>query len=132
CIESEPIVLLLAVRDGFATPLDRAELPELRVAALDERAAAALLDARAPGLAAALRTRVLDTAAGNPLALVELPAVLASEPRSDGGALGTLLPLGARLERAFAARVSELPAATRTLLLVAAIDEQDLLAEIVA
>jgi hypothetical protein len=41
-----------------------------------------------------------------------------------------MLPLTARLERTFGAVAVELPAATRTLLLVAALDEGDRLDEI--
>lgn len=131
-LDSEPIVLLIAIRDGFETPLDGAGLAELRLAPLDDRAASALLDAHAADLGASTRARLLETAAGNPLALVELPAALASEPVSDGTVLPPILPLSTRLERTFAARVSDLPAPTRTLLLVAAVDDAGLLAEILA
>ena len=72
-LAAEPAALLVAVRDGLASPFDDAGLPELRLAGLTEPAAAALLDARAPGLDLALRERLLAEAAGNPLALVELP-----------------------------------------------------------
>ena len=43
-----------------------------------------------------------------------------------------LLPLTARLERTFAARASELPAATETLLLAAALNDSDALPEMLA
>ena len=62
-------------------------------------AAAALLDARAPGLPDVVRARLLDEAAGNPLALVELPGGL-----GHGATVPKWLPLTTRLERAFAAR----------------------------
>jgi hypothetical protein len=77
-LASEPIVLLVAIRDGFASALDEAGLPELRLAGLDEAATGALLDAHAPDLAVTVRERLLQDAAGNPLALVELPAALAA------------------------------------------------------
>jgi hypothetical protein len=108
---------------------DRAGLPELQLERLDDVAAAALLDARAPDLLPAVRERVLAEAAGNPLALVELPIAM----RVANGAVSTgPLPLTARLEQAFAARVSELPAATRLLLRVAALDEGDVLSDMLA
>src|SRR4029077_12218692 len=69
-----------------------------------------------------LKLRVLEAAAGNPLALTELPIVLSGlklEPTSGLEAF----PLTARLERAFAARLGDLDADTRALLLVAALDE---------
>jgi predicted ATPase len=96
-IESDPVVLLAAVRDGYSSALADAGLPERRLAGLDDTTAAALLDAAAPGLALTARNRVLREAAGNPLALVELPAV-AGEPDDEPSVLGSR-PLTERLER---------------------------------
>ena len=127
-LEFEPLVLVAATRDGFHGAFDEAGLPELTVERLDPAAAAALLDLRTPDLLPALRERVLREAAGNPLALVELPIV--SEQVGDEAVSTSWLPLTTRLEQAFAARVSDLPPGTRTLLLVAALDDGDLLAEI--
>ncbi|MEA2425669.1 MAG: hypothetical protein QOH13_2079 [Thermoleophilaceae bacterium] len=127
-IESDPIVLLAATRDGYPSALADAGLPEHRLAGLDDTTAAALLDAAAPGLSLTARNRVLREAAGNPLALLELPAVAGDaddEPSVPGS-----LPLTERLERAFAARVSDLPDATRLVLLVAALSDGDALGEI--
>ncbi|KOX13292.1 LuxR family transcriptional regulator [Saccharothrix sp. NRRL B-16348] len=120
-IESEPVVLLATLRDGERSPLPDAGLTPMAVGRLSDEAAAAFLDAVAPGLAPAARERVLAQAAGNPLALAELPAV------ADG--LDPVLPLTDRLERAFTARVAALPAATRTALLVAAVNQSDLVSE---
>lgn len=120
-VRSEPIVLLLAVRDGFATSLDDSDLAELRLEGLSPADAAALLDAQAPALPVGVRWRVLAEAAGNPLALVELPLALGTGTSTE------FLPLTARLERAFAARLTGMPPLTRALLLVAAAnDEHDL------
>jgi len=127
-IESDPVVLLAATRDGYPSALTDAGLPEHRLAGLDDTTAAALLDAVAPDLPRAARNRVLREAAGNPLALLELPAVAAQsdeEPSASGR-----LPLTERLERAFAARVSDLPDATRLVLLVAALSDEDAISEI--
>ncbi|MEA2322984.1 MAG: hypothetical protein QOD81_2834, partial [Solirubrobacteraceae bacterium] len=127
-VEADPIVVLAASRDGSESSLVDAGLAELRLPELDAAASAALLDAHAPGLRPELRARVLAAAAGNPLALVELP--LASEQLDDGTALPAWLPLTTRLEQAFAARISELPTDTRALLVVAAVDDEDALAEV--
>ena len=127
-IESDPIVVLVAIREGYASVLGEANLPEHKVVALDDTTAAALLDACAPGLPAAARTRVLREAAGNPLAILELPAVIGR--REDEQWLAGGVPLTERLERAFADRVSDLPDATRLLLLVAALSDEDGLDEI--
>jgi DNA-binding CsgD family transcriptional regulator len=118
-IEAEPILMLFALRDGPAGGIGRAGLPELQLGPLNDISAAAVLDASAPGLAAGVRQRILAEALGNPLALAELPqGVGGFDPASTAP-----LPLTERLERAFATRVSGLPAASRALLLVAALDD---------
>src|SRR5918995_1511582 len=124
-VSLEPIVVLAAIREGWASVLAAADLPELLLEPLDEDGAAALLDACAPGLAAGVRERVLVEAEGNPLALVELPRAL--QARAAGGAtdLSEPLPLTARLERAFAERAVELSGPTRAALLVAAANDAD-------
>lgn len=125
----EPALILIAVRDGLASHFDGAELPELHLTGLDDTAAATLMDSRAPGLEPVLRARILAEAAGNPLALVELPQALRSEHLEERALVSSRLPLTARLERAFALQGSELPPATRSLLLVAAADDGSLLTE---
>jgi DNA-binding CsgD family transcriptional regulator len=129
-LEFEPVVLLAAVRDGYASSFDGVGLSELIPGRLGPDEAAAVLDARHPELRPAVRQRVLDEAAGNPLALVELPTAVG--PLGDGAGSVSWLPLTTRLEQAFAARVSALPTATRVLLLVAALDDGESLSEIVA
>ncbi|WP_426512014.1 AAA family ATPase [Dactylosporangium sp. McL0621] len=128
-LEYEPVVLVAALRDGFDGPFADSGLPEILLPRLEPAAAEQVLDARAPGLPGAVRQRVLHEAAGNPLALVELPAVLDA---GDAGAPTAVLPLTARLERAFAARVSGLPPATRAVLLTAALNDGEALPEALA
>jgi hypothetical protein len=105
-IESDPIVMLVAVRDGYPSVLVDAGLPELRLAGLNSEAAGALLDAAAPRLPSAVRTGVLREAAGNPLALLELPIVAVGHEAQQW--VTGASPLTERLERAFAARVLDL------------------------
>ncbi|HET6709373.1 ATP-binding protein, partial [Amycolatopsis sp.] len=126
-IEAEPIVLVAALRDGFESPLADAGLAPMTLDRLPADAAAALLDSVAPRLAPAVRTRLLAEAAGLPLALTELPSAAAE---LDG--LDPVLPLTERLERTFTARVAALPEATRTALLVAALNETTSLTETLA
>jgi DNA-binding CsgD family transcriptional regulator len=129
-LEYEPIVLLAAIREGFDSPLEQAGLAPLNLEPLDPDAAGALLDSSAPDAPPAVRQRVLDEAAGNPLALVELPA---SFGQLDGRARPPAwLPLTTRLARAFAARLHDLPATTRTALLVAALNDSPSLSEVLA
>src|SRR5215207_1425025 len=127
-IESDPILLLAAIRDGYPSALGEAGLPEHKLVGLDDATAAALLDAVASGLPVGARTRVLREAAGNPLAILELPAVVRGHEDERWVAGG--LPLTERLERAFADRVADLPGPTRVLLLVAALSDEDSVDEI--
>ena len=126
----EPILLVAAIRDGFHSPLDEPGLSGLHLKALDPTAAAALVDRNNPDLPPALRRRVLDEARGNPLALAELPAAF-GHLRAHAR-LPAWLPLTTRLERAFASRTLDMPAATRTALLVAALNDGPSISEVLA
>jgi hypothetical protein len=131
-VEAEPVAVLFAVRDGVASMLDSAGLPELCLGGLDDEAAGELVDASAADLTPGLRRRVLQIAAGNPLALLELPAAFRlDDARIDWLPPGTV-SLTSRLERTFAAQMSGLPAQTRDLLLCAAADERASAAELLA
>lgn len=121
-IAQAPITLLIASRTGSAGFFHPAELPVWEVRPLAPEPAGALLASRYPKLAAVVRQRLLDEAAGNPLALVELPALLSERQSSGAEALPLLLPMSHRLKVLFADRVGALPEATRQLLLLAALD----------
>jgi len=125
-LQSDPVVLVAAAREGYPSLLVDAGLPQHRLGGLAPAEAATLLDASAPQLSPVIRDRLLSEAAGNPLALIELPITAARlEPIAPGS-----LPLTERLEQAFAARVSDLPEETRLLLLVAAHSDAERLSEI--
>jgi len=129
---ADRVAMVLTTRDG--EDVDRrltvAGLPELRLEPLPAADSGALLDRVAPGLVTALRERVLAESMGNPLGLVELGTTAA---RSGAAALlPARLPLSTRVERIFTALVGELPVPTRSLLLVAALDDGDDLAEVLA
>jgi ATP/maltotriose-dependent transcriptional regulator MalT len=123
-LEAEGIVLLFAAREGEVREFDAPELAELRLAGLDADAAAALLDRHAGiALLPETRARLFEATGGHPLALLELPSTLSEGQLAGGEPLLTPLPVSARLERAFLARVRVLPEETQTLLLVAAADD---------
>jgi len=126
-LDFEPVLLVTAVLEGYDGSLE-AGPRVMRLEALPLPAAAVLLDARAPDLPGGVRARLLEQAAGNPLALVELPAAYGT--LGQGATVATWLPLTTRLERAFAARAFDLPAPTRTALLVAALDDGPWLSEV--
>ena len=95
-------------------------LPVHYVSPLPDDAAAELLGSRFPGLAGPSRQRLLVDAQGNPLALLEL-ACAAQDGHwwPDDSPNGT--PLSQRLRTIYAARIRALPAATRDVLLLAAL-----------
>jgi DNA-binding CsgD family transcriptional regulator len=132
-LDADGVALLFAVRDGRPTPFDRAELPELRLDPLDRRAARALL-ASGIGVAIApdVADRLLRAAAGNPLALVEIPSALSPEQLAGTEPLDEELPTAAAVERAFLRQVGSLPAESRDALIVAAASDSGELDTIVS
>lgn len=126
-LQSDPIAALAAVREGYPSPLIDAGLAQHHLGGLAPSAAKALLDTSAHELPPAVRDQVLGESAGNPLALKELPVAAARRGLAGRGSL----PLTQRLEQAFADRVSDLPEATRLLLLVAAHSDDEGLGNIV-
>ena len=84
-LAADPIVALFAVR-GEA--IADSGLDELHLAPLDDAASAALLRQHAPDLPPSTQERVLREAAGNPLALVELPASMRSIDRGRRATAG--------------------------------------------
>jgi DNA-binding CsgD family transcriptional regulator len=117
--------VLGASRTGEESFFDRAGLPELELRPLDEDAASQLVLEHFPALGPAIRQRILSEAQGNPLALLELPAVWTSGRHSPLLALPRTLPLSRRLQALFAARIAALPSRTRQLLLLMALDGTD-------
>jgi DNA-binding CsgD family transcriptional regulator len=81
----------------------------------------ALALARRAEVTPAVAEALVDVVGGNPLALIEAPAQLSPDERNGRDALPAALPVGARLEIAYARRLEALPSATREALLVAAL-----------
>ena len=114
---------LAAARTGTETFFDGGGIPAHEVRPLDGTAAARLISARFPDLAPAVLRRVLADAQGNPLALRELPLALNGAQRRALAALPAIFPLSSgRLQVLFNSRTSDLPAPTRYLLLIAALE----------
>ncbi|MGI5241181.1 AAA family ATPase [Dactylosporangium sp. CA-139066] len=123
-IADTPVRLVASVRCGAASVFDEVRLPERTIGPLAPDEAATLLDNRHPGLPGIVRRRLLADAAGNPLALVELPSGLTDRQRSGRSRLPAFLPLNARLETTFGAGLADLTAPVRRLLLLAALDAE--------
>jgi DNA-binding CsgD family transcriptional regulator len=121
-LEGSRIGFLAAGRSESDSFLLSAGLRQHDVPPLDEQAARRLLRHRFPTLAAPVRQRVLAAAQGNPLALLELPATLTPAQRRGDVPLPPVLPLNGHLRRLFTDRVRRLPAGTRDLLVLLALD----------
>ncbi|MFH9659664.1 ATP-binding protein [Streptomyces sp. NPDC017248] len=91
------------------------------LAALAGDDARALLGTRHPHLAVTTAERILQEAAGNPLALVELPVHLHPDQARGVMPLPRRFPLGHRLERLFAPRLDRLSREAAHVLLYAAL-----------
>ena len=109
--EAGGYVVISAMRSGHVNTYAASGLPRLDLHGLDDAAADRLLAAHAADLRPSDRARIRREARGNPLALIELPAVwrTARAPTTDQ----QLTNLPARLERAFSDRIAEVPAPTR-------------------
>ncbi|GAA3207100.1 LuxR family transcriptional regulator [Microbacterium terregens] len=124
-LEGMPVALVVSQRTGEGSPLDRRHVVELELAPIDAAASEALLREHSPHLHPAVRRRIEHVAAGNPLALVELPRGLSTGQEVGSEMLPESTPLTERLRRLFADRVEELPDSTRELLLLAALHGVD-------
>src|SRR3954453_8952850 len=116
------VAFLAALRGGTESPFARPGLTHRQLNPLDEDAAVQLVRHRSPTLATPVVRRLVSEAAGNPLALEELPAVLTEAQRTAIAPLPSPLPLSDRLRALFAARIGDLPPAVRHFLLLAALD----------
>lgn len=117
-LRDEGAVMLFAARDGHAPAFPAPGVPQLLLSRLDRESAAALLAAHAPDLPHQVSEFVLREAAGNPLALKELPTAHRE---------GTLEPFGPsvgldRVRHGFTERIAGLPSKSRALILLAALD----------
>lgn len=117
-LRDEGTVMLFAARDGHAPAFPAPGIPQLLLPRLDRETAAALLAAHAPDLPRQVSEFVLREAAGNPLALKELPTA------HREGALEQFGPaIGPdRVRHGFAERIANLPPRSRALVLLAALD----------
>ncbi|MFK0105255.1 ATP-binding protein [Streptomyces sp. NPDC091217] len=120
--QSASVALLAASRSGDESFLGSTGIPVHEVRPLAEEAANELVAQRFPAMSARVRQRLVVEAAGNPLALLELPATLNEAQRQERGPLPAVLPLPERLKKVFSARVGALPQRTRELLLLAVLE----------
>ena len=113
-VQGHPLALLMTSRPHRTLPNPLTGLPALPLGPLPPAESTLLLASRRPGLDAQTVRELLATAAGNPLALLELPA-----PAEDS--LPGMPASSDRLASAMAPGAARLPTGTRDLLLVAAL-----------
>jgi DNA-binding CsgD family transcriptional regulator len=122
---AEPVAMLFVVREGAGREVATPGLPEVMLGPLATDAAARLLEASAPAAARLVREWLLAQAAGNPLALLELPKGLSPQQLQGRAALPETTRMTTGLRTAFVQRVKRLPAETQAALLIAALDDRD-------
>ncbi len=113
-VRDEPVGMLFALRPG---EFDASGLSVLRVEGLGREASLELLPV---GVAPDVTEELLRVTGGNPLALVEIPALLTAGQLGGREPLDDPMRVGARAERAFLTRFETLPVPARSALLVAA------------
>jgi DNA-binding CsgD family transcriptional regulator/tetratricopeptide (TPR) repeat protein len=120
-LDAERVVLLLGAR-GQAPPhgFDRG-FPELHLEPLSDADAGRLLDGQPRPPRGRARAQVLDQAAGNPMALIELAKVIASDPAASRRWAAEPLPLSDRLSAVITSRFAALPEQAQAALLLAAV-----------
>src|SRR6516162_8589088 len=121
-LRAERLGIVFAAREGDAARFEAAGVPELAVAGLADQPAAEVLASRARRAVPGVRDRLLSEAAGNPLALLELPGGLSEEQLAGLVPLPAAVPLTPRLEGVFRQRIGQLPQTAQAALLIAAAD----------
>ncbi len=116
-LRTERIVLLLATRESETADGANPIVHDLVLKPLDDNAARLLLTVAHPTLSSGDIGRTLRMAAGNPLALLELPRVGESSTHDDAA------PLPVALEHAFAGQLDHLTPPARAVLLAVAIQD---------
>ena len=123
----ERVALLVSARGAVPPAGFEREFPQLLLRPLQLPDAGRLLDAQPSPPRGRAREQVLAQAAGNPMALIELSSLIASDPDAGRRWAAEPLPLVGQLTAIMAARYAALPGAARTaLLLAAAADSPDL------
>src|SRR4051794_36138887 len=119
-LAAEGVAMLGALRAGTAVArMEAPWLERLEIGPLEDADARAVLGG-SERVTPSVAERLVATAAGNPLALVELPHLLSEAQLAGREPLEEPLRPGTTIERAFRQAVEELPARARRALLVAA------------
>lgn len=124
-IQFSPVAMIFAARDGEGHRIEATDIPQLRLGGLEPETARELIRLGGVSTSAPVLDALVARAAGNPLALLELPTLLTPDQADGVLPLPASLPLTDELERVFTARAGGLTEAARRMLLVAAADDSE-------
>jgi hypothetical protein len=128
---ADRVAVVFAARDDEGHAFAPDGVPAVALTPLAHGAARALLAEAAGGAVPDdVADRLMTQAAGNPLALVELPSTLSTQQLTGAEPLPAQLHLTAGIERVFLDRCRRLPPDVQTLLLVAATDDSGRVASV--
>ncbi len=132
-VHAEGVTMLFGIRSGAAAATALDGLPTIELAGLDVVDAVELLrrSIDAP-ISDEMASRIVDTTAGNPLALIDLGCELSAAELSGATAVPDPIPLGDQLQVHYRHQVDGLTADTRSWLLVAAAEPSAELAVVAA
>jgi DNA-binding CsgD family transcriptional regulator len=122
-LRAERLAMLFGAREGEAQRFEAEGLAELQVQPLDPESARKLASWQVGEATPAVRERLLAEAAGNPLALLELPSALSEDQLSGAEPLPEAIPLTPRLQGVFRQRIERLPEPTRVALRIVAAED---------
>jgi DNA-binding CsgD family transcriptional regulator len=121
-IDADAVAVLLARRDDGLTELDSIGV-SLTVGPMTAGEARELLRREYPDLSSMVAGRIIERAAGMPLALKEMAAELTVGQRTAHEPLPSRLPIGGFIERLYQARLAKLDDDARMALLIAAFED---------
>ena len=128
---ADRVAVVFAARDGEGRTFAPDDVPSVALAPLTGEAARALItEVAGTTVPDEVVDRLMTQAAGNPLALVELPTALSGEQLAGTAPMPAQLHLTTGMERVFLDRCRRLPPPVQTLLLVAAADDSGLVATV--
>ena len=129
-LQAEGIFVVFAVREGETSALSLDGIEVLRLTGIDETTASALLDLAARDLSPLVAAKIRAVAAGNPLALLEIPLTITEAQQSGSEPLDEPLSAGPRLMTIYKRRIERLSREAQSSLLIAAASDRDDLAPV--